>query len=118
MNKLKIELQHCYGIKKLNHEFEFSNCKTVVIYAANGAMKTSFAKTFNDVASKRAPCDQMDDQAHSACSICIDDVGNQIIPEEICVIHPYNEKAFDSQFKGYRFNSHCRQTKWMHMGIK
>jgi len=48
MNQLKIELQHCYGIKKLNHKFDFLNCKTFVIYAPNGVMKTSFAKLFDD----------------------------------------------------------------------
>ena len=96
MNKLKVQLEYCYGINKLDKEFNFSDCKAFVIYAPNGAMKTSFAKTFNDVASKKMPHDQMDDQAHSACSICIDDAGNQITPEEICVINPYNEKAFDS----------------------
>ncbi len=47
MNKLKIKLQHCYGIKKLSHEFDFSNFKTTVIYAGNGIMKTSFAKLFD-----------------------------------------------------------------------
>ncbi|MDD4662923.1 MAG: hypothetical protein PHR48_03595 [Candidatus ainarchaeum sp.] len=46
MNKLKVELENCYGIKKLNYEFDFSNCNTYVIYAPNGAMKTSFAKVF------------------------------------------------------------------------
>ena len=96
MNKLKVQLENCYGIKKLEHEFDFSDFKTFVIYAPNGAMKTSFAKTFNDVASKKMPSDQMDDQAHPVCSICIDDVGKQITPEEICIINPYNEKAFDS----------------------
>lgn len=53
MNKLKIELQNCYGIKKLNHEFDFSSFKTFVIYAPNGVMKTSFAKTLNDIANKK-----------------------------------------------------------------
>jgi hypothetical protein len=39
MKKLKIKLENCYGIKKLDQEFDFSNCKTFVIYASNGVMK-------------------------------------------------------------------------------
>lgn len=96
MNKLKIELQHCYGIKKLNHEFDFSDCKTFVIYAPNGVMKTSFAKTFKDIANSEKPCDQMDDSLVPIYNFFIDDSKDQIKPEEICVIEPYNKKVFDS----------------------
>jgi len=99
MNKLKIELQHCYGIKKLNHEFDFSNCKTFVVYAPNGVMKTSFAKTLNDIANGKKPCDQIDDTLKSVYNFFIDDTGNQIKPEEICIIEPYNKKALDSEDK-------------------
>jgi len=96
MNKLKIELQHCYGIKKLNHEFDFSDCKTFVVYAPNGVMKTSFAKTFKDIANSEKPCDQMDDSLVPIYNFFIDDSKDQIKPEEICVIEPYNKKVFDS----------------------
>ncbi len=99
MNKLKIELQHCYGIKKLNHEFDFSNCKTFVIYAPNGVMKTSFAKTLNDIANGKKPYDQIDDTLKAVYDFFIDGSDNQIKPEEICVIEPYNKKAFDSEDK-------------------
>lgn len=99
MNKLKIELQHCYGIKKLDHEFNFLKCKTFVIYAPNGVMKTSFAKTFNDIANDKTPYDQIDETLEPVCNFFIDDFENQIKPEEICVIEPYNEKAFDSEDK-------------------
>jgi hypothetical protein len=99
MNKLKIELQHCYGIKKLNHEFDFSDCKTFVIYAPNGVMKTSFAKTLNDIANGKKPCDQIDDTLKPIYNFFIDNSENQIKSEEICVIEPYNKKAFDSEDK-------------------
>ena len=99
MNKLKVELQHCYGIEKLNHEFDFSECKTFVIYAPNGVMKTSFAKTLNDVANGKKPCDQIDETLKPVYNFFIDASENQIKPEEICVIEPYNKKAFDSEDK-------------------
>jgi len=100
MNKLKVELQHCYGIKKLDHEFDFSNCKTFVIYAPNGVMKTSFAKTLKVISGgKKKPCDQIDETLVSVYNFLVDDSGHQIKPEEICVIEPYNEKAFDCEDK-------------------
>ena len=53
MKKLKIELKNCYGIQSLHHEFDFSagtpekpKAKAYAIYAPNGLMKSSFAKTF------------------------------------------------------------------------
>ena len=46
MNKLNIELTYCFGIDSLNHEFDFGKGNTFSIYARNGLMKTSFAKTF------------------------------------------------------------------------
>ena len=47
MENLKIELENCYWIKKLNKDFEFSNTSKVYsIYAPNWIMKTSFAKVF------------------------------------------------------------------------
>ena len=46
MNKLIIELTNCFGIDSLNHEFDFGKGNTFSIYARNGLMKTSFAKTF------------------------------------------------------------------------
>lgn len=48
MDKLKVKLENCYGIKKLEYTFDFSKCHTFVVYAQNGVMKTSFAKTFDD----------------------------------------------------------------------
>lgn len=46
MNKLNIKLTNCFGIDSLKHEFDFGKGNTFSIYARNGLMKTSFAKTF------------------------------------------------------------------------
>lgn len=52
MNKLKVELKNCYGIQCLEEEFDFSASKgkAYAIYAPNGLMKTSFSKTFENLA--------------------------------------------------------------------
>ncbi len=50
MDKLNINLENCYGIKKLKAEFDFSTGKVYAIYAPNGVMKSSLAQTFKDIA--------------------------------------------------------------------
>ena len=50
MNKLTISLENCYGITKMHTELDFANCNVYAIYAPNGAMKSSLAQTFKDMA--------------------------------------------------------------------
>lgn len=96
MEKLRVKLEHCYGIKKLEEVFDFSDFKTFLIYAPNGVMKTSFAKTLKALSTGKNPCDQMDDTLTSVFDFLIDDSDEKISPDEICVIEPYNEKVFES----------------------
>lgn len=98
MGKLKLKFENCYGIKKLEDEFDFSKCKTIAIYAANGIMKTSFAKTFKDISLKNKPCDQIDESLTPVFDVLCED-GTPLQPESICVIEPYNDKAFNSEEK-------------------
>lgn len=55
MKKLKIVLENCYGIDSLDESFDFSKKQTIAIYAPNGVMKTSFAKTFEAVSIDKEP---------------------------------------------------------------
>lgn len=50
MQTLKLDLEHCYGIRQLKFDFQFQDGNTWAIYAANGVMKSSLAKMFGDVA--------------------------------------------------------------------
>lgn len=59
MNKIKMKLENCYGIKKMEYEFNFETKKACLIYAPNGTMKTSFAKTCLDISKDRIPKDQV-----------------------------------------------------------
>ena len=90
MKKLNIHLEHCYGISKFKEGLNFSNCKAVAIYASNGVMKTSFAKTFRDLSNGSASRDLMDDTKHSIRDIK-DENGNDIIKENVFVIEPYRD---------------------------
>lgn len=54
MNKVYIQLKNCFGIRYLEYEFDFSNDNVYSIYARNGLMKTSLAKTFEKIQLKKA----------------------------------------------------------------
>lgn len=90
--KIKIDLEHCYGIKKLNSEFNFdADNKIQLIYAGNGVMKSSFAKTFKSFSLGQTPVDNFFPQRASACSIK-DEANNDIDRDSILVIDPPTQK--------------------------
>lgn len=91
MQKLILNLQYCYGIKKLDIEFDFSSQKTFSIYAPNGVMKTSFAKTFKDLSNNQESKDLIFTDRETV-RIIKDENGISILPEEIFVVEPYNEQ--------------------------
>ena len=54
MDILECKLKNCYGMDEFNHEFDFTNTNVITIYAKNGLMKTSFAKTFKKIQDGKA----------------------------------------------------------------
>jgi ABC-type Mn2+/Zn2+ transport system ATPase subunit len=56
---LTVELENCYGIKKLKAQFDFSDSSACAIYAPNGSMKSSLAQTFQDIADGAASKDRI-----------------------------------------------------------
>lgn len=75
MNEIKINFENCYGIKELNQTFSFKKSKAHVIYAPNGTIKTSFAKTMHFVSgqTKEKPCDRLSEEKKSCYDVSIDD---------------------------------------------
>lgn len=90
MQKLKIDLENCYGIKTLNVEFDFTNCHVAAVYAPNGAMKSSLANTFQALADGKQPTDRFFANRVTTCSV-VNENGAAIKPEEILVVRPYDE---------------------------
>lgn len=90
MNKLNVDLENCYGIKKLQAQFDFSQHNVYAIYAPNGAMKTSLAQTFKDVADASASKDRI--FPARVCTRKITDENGVDLPKEsVLVIRPYDE---------------------------
>ena len=90
MNKLTIDLENCYGIKSLKAQFDFSCQKVYAIYAPNGAMKSSLAQTFKDVAEATQSKDRI--FPSRVCTRKITDENNTDLPKgNVFVVLPYNE---------------------------
>ncbi|MFD1628937.1 hypothetical protein [Pseudopedobacter beijingensis] len=99
MDKIKISLTNCFGIGKLNHEFDFTKSQTFLIYAPNGTMKTSFSRTLDLISkndSKNLPCDRIYNSRVTEYKILID--GDEITKENILVVNA-EDSNFDASNK-------------------
>ena len=99
MDKLTIDFENCFGIGKLNNEFDFTKSKTFLIYAPNGTMKTSFAKTFDLISKKdlkNQPCDRIYNLRVPKFDVLTDDT--PINPDNILVINA-EDNGFDASSK-------------------
>ena len=90
MNKLNIELENCYGIRKLNAQFDFSEQRAYAIYAPNGSMKSSLAQTFKDVADDVPSKDRVFPARVTKRSVT-DENGADVREESVLVVRPYDE---------------------------
>ncbi|MEL0643312.1 hypothetical protein V6251_02890 [Olleya sp. Ti.3.14] len=97
MEKLKLDLEYCYGIERLTEEIAFGTSNTVVIYASNGIMKTSLANTFKALQNGTQPKDRLFNKA-SKCEISCD---NTVIDKDmISVIKSFDDiDSISSQTK-------------------
>lgn len=93
MKKLEIELLNSHGIHALSCNFDFkSNRRANAIYAPNGTMKTSFARTFQDLAGGRDSVDHVFPDRETR-RVVTDEAGAAIAPEDVVVILSYDEEV-------------------------
>lgn len=95
MNNLKLDLENCYGIKKLQHDFAYTNHHTQLIYAANGMMKSSLALTLKGLSGQCK--DKAKDRLHPTLQAKYDVLadGTALAKEQIFVADP-EESNFDT----------------------
>ena len=106
MKKLELDLENCYGIKKLKDNIEFvklnhqtgiqEDVNACLIYASNGTMKTSFANTFLDIENDRNTIDRIEPNNTTIREVKID--GKNISKDDVLVIQTYVE-GYDSNNK-------------------
>jgi ABC-type lipoprotein export system ATPase subunit len=91
MKKITIEMEHCYGIKRLKAEFDFAaHGNVVAVYAPNGVMKTSLANTFRDLSLGSQTSDRVW-PAKLTKRVILDEQGKELPRECIFVVEPYNQ---------------------------
>lgn len=90
MRSISVELEHCYGIKKLKAAFDFSTAKAIAIYAPNGSMKSSLAKTFQDLVDGVDSKDRIFPTRVCKRSIK-DETGADLNKDSVLVVRPYDE---------------------------
>lgn len=86
---IKLSLENCYGIGKLEAELEFKH-KGYAIYAPNGVMKTSFAKTMMALSEDKHPEDLAFPERNTICEVTWN--GDRIKSDEIFVVKSYDDK--------------------------
>ena len=91
MRKINVTLKNCHGIRKLNSEFTFDSGKTVAIYAPNGTMKTSFARTLTDFSNGEATIDHVFPERQTERSINNEE-GKELDPSDVVVVPSYDEE--------------------------
>lgn len=102
MELLSIHLKNCYGINKLDRDINFGNKKGCLIYASNGTMKTSLAKTFLSKSKNMEP----EELVHGKTPSCkikkkieTTDSLTDIEADEIFVIESYNDETYKNSIK-------------------
>ncbi|MDP0506857.1 MAG: hypothetical protein Q7K47_06425 [Fusobacterium sp. JB019] len=88
METLDVRLKDCYGINLLEYDFKFKDKNMYMIYAPNGTMKTSFAKTFKDIMNGQMPKEQIKG-SDGEYSLITDE--GELDAEKIFVINSYEE---------------------------
>jgi hypothetical protein len=91
MGRIRIDLENCYGIKKLQYEFDFTKDSVYAIYAANGVMKSSLAQTFEDAAKDQPSSDRIFAARASRRKVA-DESGKDLPGDRIFVVRPYDEE--------------------------
>ncbi|MBV34401.1 MAG: phage infection protein [Rickettsiales bacterium] len=93
MENLSIKLENCFGIQSIDEEFSFKESKAILMYAPNGVMKTSLAKTFHCISQGKQPKELLYGRTPEY-SIKID--GADIKREEILVVKPFDD-SYESE---------------------
>lgn len=92
MEQLNIKLTNCHGIRELDVSFNFKNGgNSVAVYAPNGTMKTSFARTLADIARGTETRDRMFSDRGSV-RIVTDQNGDEVRADDVVVVLSYDEE--------------------------
>lgn len=92
MDKLTLQLEHCYGIRNLDVVLDFGGRAAIAVYAANGAMKSSLANTFQDIADGKPSRDRIF-PTRATTRVVRDENNADLAAANVLVLRPYEEFA-------------------------
>lgn len=90
MKEVRVDFKNCHGIRELASTLDFKGKSAIAIYAPNGTMKTSFAKTFADLQNERDSVDAVFPDRPST-RVVTDETGRQLSSNEVVVVLSYVE---------------------------
>ena len=97
MKSLQLELRNCHGVRELDAVLPFDRKKAVAIYAPNGTMKSSFARTFLDFSRGTDSADHILSDRDTVRRI-EDEDGTQPDPTSVAVFLAYDEHYAPDEF--------------------
>lgn len=97
MQNLHIELRNCHGIRELDAVLPFDRKRAVAIYAPNGTMKSSLARTFLDFSRGEDSADHVFSDRETLRNI-VDENGAQPEPSSVAVFLAYDELYAPDKF--------------------
>src|SRR5260370_41505488 len=96
MKRVGVDLEYCYGIKKLSLQLDFSTERVYALYAPNGAMKSSLAQTFADISKGVLSKDRIFPE-RTCKRVVVDENGNELSKDSVFVVRPYDEEFAHSE---------------------
>lgn len=109
IESIKIKWENCFGIKQLEHEFKFASSKPIhLLYAPNGTMKTSFAKTMKYLSgqSKTKPCDQLHNDKESKYEVLVN--SEQVSSDSLFVLNGEDDIDSSASFVNFLASSELK----------
>jgi ABC-type Mn2+/Zn2+ transport system ATPase subunit len=91
MKTLNVALKNCHGIRELDVKFSFEKGNAVAVYAPNGTMKTSLARTLGDLSEGQDTSDHMFPARETERRVT-DESGSDLDPSDVVVVLSYDEE--------------------------
>jgi len=95
--KIKYDLENCYGINKLEYEFDFNGKHIIIVHSPNGTMKTSLCKTTQDLIDNKNSQDLIDSSKITKRNILVN--GNTASSNQLQVFNNYQEANLKDSIK-------------------
>ena len=110
MQKVKINFENCFGIKRFKETLNFQEHKCVLIYAPNGTMKTSFAETLRMIGAEKSNQikDRMNPSKPVVCELK-DETGADIAAKNIFVANAEEDIKSESRFSSFLADEALKQ---------